>query len=160
MVSAGCASPFSRFNCTHEQADDRMMFHVQDVVSHRSGPTSITPSSGDTDVFVCLLYHITVNWSNMGPKELWLIRNSGLKRSILPLHDICTTLGVDLTKCLPSLHALTGCDTTSKICTKLAALKAFCKPENSSLLMNFDSPQLTQSVMQMADTFLVKCLKP
>jgi hypothetical protein len=26
--------------------------------------------------------------------------------------------------------------------------------------INFDSPQLTKSAMQMADTFLVKCLKP
>lgn len=34
-VSAGCASPFPRLNCTHKEADDRMMFHVQDILSHR-----------------------------------------------------------------------------------------------------------------------------
>ena len=28
MVSAGCASPFPRLNCTYEEADDRMTFHV------------------------------------------------------------------------------------------------------------------------------------
>ncbi len=60
LVSAGHASLFPRLNCTHEEADDRMMFHVQDILSHCSGPTSITLSSGDTDVFVCLLYHFTV----------------------------------------------------------------------------------------------------
>ncbi|KAK5898293.1 hypothetical protein CgunFtcFv8_015724 [Champsocephalus gunnari] len=159
-VSAGCASPFPRLNCTHEEAEDRMMFHVQDILSHRSGPTSITLSSGDTDVFVCLLYHITVNWRDLGLKELWLVRNSGVRRSILPLHDICLALGDELTKCLPALHALTGCDTTSKISTKLAALNAVRKPDNSSLILNFDSPQLTENAIQLAETFLVKCLKP
>ena len=159
-MSAECVSFFPRLNCTHEEADDRMMFHVQDILNHRAGPTSLVLSSGDTDVFVCLLYHITVNWRNLGLQELWLVRNSGVKRSILPLHDICTTLGDELTKCLPALHALTGCDTTSKISTKLAALNAVQKPENSSLIWNFDCPQLTENAIQMAETFLVQCLKP
>ena len=56
------ATQFPRHNCTHEDADDRMMFHVQDILSHRTGSTgstgSLSLSSGDTDVFVCLLYHI------------------------------------------------------------------------------------------------------
>ena len=39
LVSAGSASLLPRLNCTHEEADDRMMFHVQDIVSPRSGPT-------------------------------------------------------------------------------------------------------------------------
>ena len=137
-----------------------MMFHVQDILSHRTGSTSLTLSSGDTDVFVCLLYHITVNWRSLGLQELWLIRNSGVKRSILPLHDICKALGDELTQCLPALHALTGCDTTSKISTKLAALNTVRKPDNSSLILNFNCPQLTESAIQMAERFLVKCLKP
>ena len=94
-LSAGRVSPFPRLDCTHEEADDRMMFHVQDILSHQSGPTSLSLSSGDTDVFVCLLYHFVTNWKNLGLDELWLIRNSGLKRSILPLRKICLTLGVD-----------------------------------------------------------------
>ena len=70
IVSAGRALLFPRLNCTHEETDDRMMFHVQDILSHRTGPTSLTLLSGDTDVFVCLLYHITVNWRDFGPNEL------------------------------------------------------------------------------------------
>ena len=116
---------------THEEADDRMMFHVQDILSRQSGLTSMTLSSGDTDVFVCLLYHFTVNWRDFGLQELWLIRNSGMRRVILPLHDICSALGNDLIKCLPAVHALTGCDTTSKIATKSAALNAVQKPGSS-----------------------------
>ena len=33
MVSAGYASVFPQLNCTHEEADDRMMSHVQDMLS-------------------------------------------------------------------------------------------------------------------------------
>ena len=111
-MSAGTATPFPRLDCTHAEADDRMMFHVQDILSQRSEPTTITLLSGDTDVFVCLLYHFTVNWRDLGLQELWLVRNSGVKRSILPLHDICLALGNELVMCLPALHALTGCDTS------------------------------------------------
>ena len=105
-----------------------------------------------------MLYHITVSWKDLGLQELWLIRNSGMRRSILPLNDICTALGDKLTRCLPALHALTGCDTTSKISTKLAALKAI--HNNLSLIHNFNTSELTESMIQMAETFLVKCLKP
>ena len=160
IVSAGRALLFPRLNCTHEEAVDRMMFHVQDILSHRTGPTSLTLLSGDTDVFVCLLYHITVNWRDFGLNELWLIRNAGRKRSTLPVHDIAKALGDKLSKCLPALHALTGCDTTSKISTKHAALRAVQKPLICSLILNFDCPQLTENALQMAETFLVKCLKP
>ena len=46
--------PFTRLNCMHEEADDRMMFHVQDILSHRSGPTSLTLSPGDRmSLFAC-----------------------------------------------------------------------------------------------------------
>ena len=160
IVSAGCASLFPGLNCTHEDADDIMMFHIQDILRHHEGPTSLTLSSGDTDVFVCLLYHIADNWIHLGLQDFWLVRNSGVKRSILPLHNIYTALGAELSKCLPALHALTGCDTTSKISTKLAAVNAVRKQENSILISHFSSPQLTESMIQMAETFLVKCLKP
>jgi len=101
-----------------------------------------------------------VNWRELGLQELWLICNSGIRRVILPLHDICSALGNDLINCLPAVHALTGCDTTSKIATKSAALNVVQKPESSSLVLDFNSPQLTESSIQMAETFLIKCLKP
>ncbi len=147
-------------DCTHEEADDKMMFHVQDILTQWSQPTSITLSSGDTDFFVFLLYDFTVNWRDHGLRELWLIRNSGAKKVILPLHDICLALDNKLIRCLPALHALTGCDTTSKVSTKSAALKAICSQENSSMILNFECSPLTEDTIQMAETFLVKCLKP
>ena len=129
------------------------MFHVQDMLRRRSGPTSTTLLSVGTDVLVCLLYHFTVSWRNLGLKELWLIYNSGMRRVILPLHDICSALRDDLIKCLPAVHALTRCGTTSKIATKSAALNTVQKLRNSSLVQDFNSPQLTESSIQMAEIF-------
>ena len=97
----------------------------------------MTWSLGDTDLFVCLLHHITVSWKDVGLQEFWLIRNSGLRRLILPLHYICTALGKVHTV-FPALHALIGCDTTNNISTKLAAL-------NENYRQDFISdPQLKQ----------------
>ena len=102
---------------------------------------------------MCVMYHFVVNWSHLGLDELWLIPNSGLKHSILPLKKICQTLGENLIKCLPALHALTGCNTTSNIATKLAALTAIRNPKNLPLLANFNSPQLTDHEIKLAETF-------
>ena len=113
-----------------------------------------------TDVLVCLLYHFSTNWRYRGLTELWLIRNTGVKRSILPLHDICTALDDDLVKCLPALHALTGCDSTSKVSTKLSALNIIREQENRSMILGFDGPHLTDDAIEMAESFLVQCLKP
>ena len=152
VVSNGHASPFARLNCTHEGADDLMMFHIQDILGHRAGNTNITVLSSDTDVFVCLMYHMIVNWKMIGRA----LACSNLKRILLPLHNICTTLGDELTKCLPALHALTGTDSTSKISTKLAALNAVRKPDNIDLIVNLNCTQLTQSAIHEAEIVLSK----
>ncbi|CAB3997308.1 Hypothetical predicted protein [Paramuricea clavata] len=55
FMLAGRASPFPRLDCTHKEADDRMMFHVQYILGNKSDPTSITLSLDDTSVFVCLV---------------------------------------------------------------------------------------------------------
>ena len=84
-VSNGHASLFAHLDCTHKEADDRIMFHIQDILCHQ------------TDLFSIKHQDLT---------ELWFIRNSGVKRSILPLHTMCSNLNSDLLKCLPALHPL------------------------------------------------------
>ena len=41
---------------THEEADDRMIFHVYQSATTEN-VESVIIASGDTDVFVCLIYH-------------------------------------------------------------------------------------------------------
>ena len=85
--------------------------------------------------------------------ELWLVHHSGVKRSILPLRDICLALGNKLVMCLPALHSVT-------LPVKLAAVKAIRIPENASMVLHFNSSPLTEGTLQLAETFLAKCLKP
>ena len=46
------ALPFPQLNWTHdhEETDDKMLFHMQNILSTQSGPTSIAVSAGDKDV--------------------------------------------------------------------------------------------------------------
>ena len=46
--------------CDHEEADDRIMLHVNHAVTVES-LRRIIVASADTDVFVCLMYHFNNN---------------------------------------------------------------------------------------------------
>jgi len=54
---------------------------------------------------------------------------------------------------LPAVHALTGCDTTSKISTKHAAFKD-AEQGGSELIKDFGKLQLTSNVEHKAEKFL------
>ena len=86
-------------------------------------------------VFVCLLYHIRVRWKDLSLQELWLIHNWGMRRS--KCHSIIYTQHWETSShgVFPGLHALTGCDTTSKISAKVSTLKVINKI--FSLIHNF-----------------------
>ena len=129
-----------QLNCTHEEADDWMMFPVQDIVSHRCRTLHLLHSHQVIQMSLCACCTAS---QSIGETLLWLVHNSGV---ILPLHDISTALGDELTQCLPALHALTGCDTTNKIGLQLNTI---CKPGNSSMVLNFSFPQLTESSIEI-----------
>ena len=59
---------------------------------------------------------------------------------------------------LPVVHTLTGCDSTSKIATKLTALKTACG-EKGNLLKQFLSEPFSEFSIDNANVFLVTCLK-
>ena len=65
--------------------------------------------SGDTDILVCLMFHF-LNWRMYGLQELWFYH----KGSASPLHESVESLPVEVVRVPPAVHALTGCDTTSK----------------------------------------------
>ena len=74
----------------------------------------------------------------------------------IPLHTLCTRIGSDLCSVLPALYTLTGCDSTSKIGTKKAALEAGAV----ELLKEFgQSKSLSHTPRQKAEKFLVNVLR-
>ena len=52
------------------------------------------------------------------------------------MHDLAERIGQSVRDKLPAVHALTGCDTTSKVGTKKATLKA-AECAGSELLSGF-----------------------
>ena len=73
-----------------------------------------------------LAYDITGNsplFGDDGHNELWFPWFQAIGRYI-PIHKLALKLGADFCKVTPAVHALTGCDYSSKAGTKAAALKA------------------------------------
>ena len=86
---------------THE-ADDHMMFHVHPSVTTENFE-SVIIASGDTDVFVCSIYHFS-RWIYRGLKEMWIVNN----RIVFVIHQLAEQLESNVTDILPAIQALTG----------------------------------------------------
>ena len=112
--------------------------------------------SQDTDVLVCALYHFKYTFSEE-IKKLWIICGKSGNKVVVPVHTLVTTLSADIISVLPAVHALTGCDTTSKINTKKAVLKTVFKG-HCNKLSNFGKSPITEEMTVSAEAFLVSCL--
>jgi hypothetical protein len=138
---------------TLKEADLRIPMHILDCV--RAGYSTCVVLSNDTDVIVALLYYIPM-LQKEGLKELWVRAGRGNTTRFLPLHELHDRQGSDLCNVLPALHSLTGCDTTSKIGSKKAALK--CNPEIK--LQGFGtSEEFSHVQIQQAEHYLVNVVK-
>ncbi|KAG1662218.1 hypothetical protein GQR58_021027 [Nymphon striatum] len=138
-----------RLGSTVEEADLRIPMHVLDCC--RAGYKTCVVISNDTDVIVALLFYVPV-FLQEGLMELWIRAGRGnTSRFLPPPHTLYASLGRDLCTVLPAIHSLTGCDITSKIGTKKAALKA--NPETH--LQGFGTSPPSVAVIQHAETYLL-----
>ena len=131
------------------------MFHVNHAVTVENFRRIIVASAA-TDVFVCLMYHFS-RWMYFDLTEIWVLGGQGATSRAIPVHDLAERIGQNVRDILPAVHALTGCDTTSKVETKKSALKAVeCR--GSELLSSFEKEPLFDDVTAAAEKFLVGCL--
>ena len=99
--------------CSHEEADTRMILHA---VSLRSKVSRVVVRSDDTDVLVLLLYY-----KNKGLLSQDVYMHAGhsgkyiTHERYIPVHTIAAEIGDKICQCLPSAHALTGCDSTNAL---------------------------------------------
>ena len=63
-------------------------------------------------------------FENCGIKEVWMKYGIGMSQRFIPIHSLYHKLEKSVINSLLMLHILTGCDITSKVGTKLAAIKA------------------------------------
>ena len=95
-------------DCSHEEADTRMMVHLDHALAN--GAQSVAIDRGDMDVLVILLgcYHqLKAKYSF---KDV-IIDFPGKRRFSIDV--LSQSLGQTKCQALPFFHALTGCDTTS-----------------------------------------------
>ena len=74
-----------------------------------------------------------------------------------PLHECVERLPEDVVRTLPAVHALSGCDTTSKVGTKLQAFNGANKEEHA-ILADFEVKALDNDMFESAERFLVDCM--
>ena len=148
-------TPIQSLYCEHEEADDRLLYHINHAIKVESYDRVIV-ASPDTDVFVCLVYHFN-RWIYSNLNEIWMIAGQGHTKRYIAIHDIVKAIPQELSDVLPAVHSLTGCDTTSKISTKYTAIKAVNK-DNYHLLTEFGKSKINFKIGSNAEEYLVNCL--
>jgi len=92
--------------CMHEEADDRMMFHIHHAIQIGSFKKIIV-ASPDTDVFVNLVHHFT-KWQFSDLEQLWIISGKKSNPQAVPIHEVVAHYDQTVIDVLPAVHALTG----------------------------------------------------
>lgn len=97
--------------CNHTEADTRLILHT---IFETNFSKNIVVKSVDTDVLILLLYYCST-WSSLKTKNILIQQEHTSNKKILPVNQIVSNLGDPICKCLPSVHTLTGCDTTNAL---------------------------------------------
>ena len=94
-----------------EEADTRMLLHANHA--SQNGHQHIAIRSSDTDVEVLACYYQAVIAA-----DITLISGTKSRSRIVSIRQVCEKLGREICEVLPSLHAITGCDSVSAFATK------------------------------------------
>lgn len=137
---------------THEEADTRIILHA---VHNRA--TNVVVMARDTDVILLLIHH----FSKMFCSHLWVMAGTSKTRKFIPLHEVCFQMSSTRASQLMAFHALTGCDTTSKLAsiTKTAAWNTVDDYEKYLLLQGLGQFPLKELVINNVEKFIVLLYK-
>ena len=102
------------------------------------------------------MYHFH-HWAEYDLKELWIIMGQGGSTKAVPIHTLANILSSNVIDVLPAVHALSGCDTTSKVGTKKSALKVAEQSGHENIKL-FGREKITQNMVSSAEKYLVSCL--
>ena len=154
QIIGGISSNCLDLKCDHEEADEQILYHINHAILYESY-TKVVMAATDTDIFISLLYHYQ-QWVYEDLQEIWMLHSQGVSSRALSIPKIAETLESDVISVLPAVHALSGCDSTSKIGSKKTALKVLEGGLVESLL-EFGRQPLSENHVSNAENFLVKC---
>jgi len=141
----------SNLSANHDEADTRIILLAVNCTAQ-----NIIVMAPDTDVVLLLIHHL----SKFICQNVWVMGGTSSARKFIPIHKICSTLSPDRTKYLMAFHAVTGCDSTSKLAsiTKTAAWKTF-EGGRCSLLDGLGQRTLPNNVSDNVEKFIVQLYK-
>lgn len=91
--------------CDHEEADTRMLVHLQDALDN--GATSCLVRMVDTDVVVTTISKFHSLLANHPTADIWIAFGTGKNFSYIHINTISTALGKDKSMALSVLLAVT-----------------------------------------------------
>lgn len=97
--------------CDHEEADTRLLIHLQDALEN--GSTTCQVRTVDTDVIVIFIGKLKHLLTLNPEADICVAFGTGKHFSHFHISGICTSLGNDRSLALPVFHSFMGCDTTS-----------------------------------------------
>lgn len=109
---------FEVLESTQEEADTRLLLHAYHA--GRNGFSTVVISSDDTDVFV-----LALAFKSFLPSSVYINCGTQATTRYMEITHVVQRHGSDVCRCLPGLHAFTGCDTVSGFSGKgkMTALK-------------------------------------
>lgn len=154
-IQNGHVTKVPELNSAVEEADERIFIHINHAVK-TTNVKNLLIASSDTDVFVCAIYYFHSVFKSSGLNNLWTLSGKGHTIRYLPVHDICEVLENHVIDVLPAVHSLSGCDTTSKVGTKHAAL--IRGKDYAYLLKDFGKEDLSAIMLENAEEYLTRVL--
>ena len=91
--------------CTHEEADTRIILHLEDAA--RKEYKTVLIRTVDTDVVVLAIAAV----DHLDISELWIAFDTGKNFQYCAIHELAKVLGPQHCLVLPMFHVFTGCDT-------------------------------------------------
>ena len=98
-------------NCNHEEADTRIVVHIQHALQQGMKNTEVRTVDIDVVIILVAAFYELVTIQPLA--DIWVAFGTGKNYRFLSINAICDSLGERRARVLPVFHALTGCDTTS-----------------------------------------------
>lgn len=141
-VWSSSRQPISSLQCTHEEADTRLILHAKEA--EYAGYERTVIKARDTDVLVLALGHQDKLF-----KEVWISTGTVSDPKLFPVHVI--SLPVLMIDNLMAYHTVTGCNTTSQFTCKGKKTTWKTFQEKPELLKEIEaSPQCSEQTLRRA----------
>ena len=123
--------------CDQEEADTRLLLHANHMANSDFNKIIIWSPDTDVTILACFFQEVI-------PADILIYRTTKLRNTFVSVKAISQSVGQNVCKALPGLHAITGCDTTSAFLGK-------GKKKGLSLIK--EQPDLCQCMQTLGESF-------